>query len=327
MHRSTRSIGPSAGPGSNAATSAANLGNVIWHEQAWRARPDKSKVSTVAPHVVATRWLGHEDGAREETAETPRDCHIVKIIMRSMKCRLVVAGRTVHDGVAGHGMVHVTEPGADSRCVFHGPYDTLHIHVPNTLIDECGRDMASTLSPSLRSGGTMTRDRVIDDLGQALLASEGVGDPYGSLYVERVSLAIVARLLSFAVRVPECGKLPKLAKWRLRRAVEYIDAHLDAPIGLADMAFAAGLSRMHFAKQFKSATGLRPHDYLLQRRVERAQEALLNGDASVVDVALSVGFQSQPHFTTIFRRIVGMPPHAWRRSNGWRAQDGGLTAS
>ena len=112
-------------------------------------------------------------------------------------------------------------------------------------------------------------------------------------------------------------RAPSFAKWRLRRAVEYIDAHLGEPVSLADIASAAGLSRMHFAAQFKSATGLRPHEFLLRRRIERAQEELLSDGASVVDVALSVGFQSQPHFTTIFRRIVGQPPHAWRRSNGF----------
>jgi AraC-like DNA-binding protein len=126
--------------------------------------------------------------------------------------------------------------------------------------------------------------------------------------------------------VPERAKRPGLANWRLRRAVEYIDAHLSQPVTLADIASAAGLSRMHFAAQFKSATGLRPHEYLLRRRVERAQEALLSDGASVVDVALSVGFQSQPHFTTIFRRIVGQPPHAWRLSNGCRFQDTGFVA-
>ena len=73
---------------------------------------------------------------------------------------------------------------------------------------------------------------------------------------------------------------------------------------------------MHFAAQFKAATGLRPHEYLLRRRVERAQEMLAQTDMSVVDVALSVGFQSQSHFTVVFNRFVGHPPHAWRQSQG-----------
>jgi AraC-like DNA-binding protein len=71
---------------------------------------------------------------------------------------------------------------------------------------------------------------------------------------------------------------------------------------------------MHFAAQFRAATGLRPHEYLLRRRIERAQEMLLGTGMAVVDIALSVGFQTQSHFTSVFTRYVGKPPHAWRQS-------------
>jgi AraC family transcriptional regulator len=315
MRSSNRGMGAATDPGIGVRESPAVRKDIIWHERAWRTKPGDR--GAAAPRVVATRWFGLEAGAREASAETPPEFHIVKIILRNMVCRFAVSGRTVHDGQAGPGMVHVTEPGADSRGVFRGPYDTLHLHVPNALIAECCRDAGMPEPHGLRSGDMLMRDPMIDELGRALLAAEEVGDPYGSLYAERVSLAIVARLLAFTGRAPARAKGAELAKWRLRRAVDYIDAHLGEPVSLADIASAAGLSRMHFAAQFKCATGLRPHEYLLRRRIERAQEELLSVGASVVDVALSVGFQSQPHFTTIFRRIVGQPPHAWRRSNGF----------
>jgi AraC family transcriptional regulator len=86
--------------------------------------------------------------------------------------------------------------------------------------------------------------------------------------------------------------------------------------GLADLASSAGLTRMHFAAQFRAATGLRPHEYLLRRRIERAQEMLVGTGMSLVDVALSVGFQTQAHFTSVFKRYAGQPPRAWRESRG-----------
>jgi AraC-like DNA-binding protein len=107
-------------------------------------------------------------------------------------------------------------------------------------------------------------------------------------------------------------KVPQLAKWRLKRAIEYIEQRLAEPITLADIASETGLSRMYFASQFRAATGVGPHEYLVRRRIERAQELLLQPNASVVDVALSVGFKTQAHFTTIFGRFVGQSPHAWR---------------
>jgi AraC-like DNA-binding protein len=70
---------------------------------------------------------------------------------------------------------------------------------------------------------------------------------------------------------------------------------------------------MHFAAQFRASTGMRPHDFVLQRRIERAQERLSNPELALVDVALSVGFQTQAHFTTVFKRFADGTPHRWRR--------------
>jgi AraC family transcriptional regulator len=104
-----------------------------------------------------------------------------------------------------------------------------------------------------------------------------------------------------------------LQKWRLKRVTDHVDAHLSRRITLANMAAAAGLTRMHFAAQFRASTGMRPHDFVLQRRIERAQELLRNPELALVDVALSVGFQTQAHFTTVFKRFAGGTPHRWRR--------------
>jgi len=71
---------------------------------------------------------------------------------------------------------------------------------------------------------------------------------------------------------------------------------------------------MHFAAQFRVATGTRPHDFVLHRRIERAQEMLRDRSLALVDIALCVGFQTQAHFTTVFKRFTGVTPHRWRRS-------------
>jgi AraC family transcriptional regulator len=104
-----------------------------------------------------------------------------------------------------------------------------------------------------------------------------------------------------------------LSKWRLRRATEYMAANLSEPISLADIAAAVGLSRMHFAAQFRVATGLRPHEFLLRRRIEQAQKLLLTTRTPLVEIALDVGFKTQAHFTTVFARLVGETPNVWRK--------------
>ncbi|MDB5408688.1 MAG: hypothetical protein JWL84_3600 [Rhodospirillales bacterium] len=106
-----------------------------------------------------------------------------------------------------------------------------------------------------------------------------------------------------------------LPKWRLRRAVDYIEAHFGEPVTLADLAGSVGLTRMHFAAQFRAATGIRPHEYLLRKRIDRARELLASSEATLIDVAFSVGFQTQAHFTTVFKRFVGETPSQWRRES------------
>jgi AraC family transcriptional regulator len=105
---------------------------------------------------------------------------------------------------------------------------------------------------------------------------------------------------------------PGLQTWRLHRVQVYIGAHMSDPIRLADLANAAGLSRMYFAAQFRVKMKVSPHEYLMRQRIARAQTLLNEPQAVVADVALSVGFMNQAHFTTVFHRYSGVTPHRWR---------------
>lgn len=118
---------------------------------------------------------------------------------------------------------------------------------------------------------------------------------------------------------PKRRHVGALQKWRLRKVVEYIDSHLAAKITLSDLAAVAGLSQMYFASQFRTATGLRPHTFLLKRRIGRAEELLLSTTMPIVEIALAVGFQTQAHFTTVFTRFVGDTPRRWRAISAMRA--------
>jgi AraC family transcriptional regulator len=106
-----------------------------------------------------------------------------------------------------------------------------------------------------------------------------------------------------------------LQKWRLKRVVEYVENHLSEKIALSDLAAIAGLSRMHFASQFRKATGLRPHEFLLRRRIQRAEELLRNTTMPIVEIPLTVGFQTTAHLTTVFKRFTGCTPGRWRAIN------------
>jgi AraC-like DNA-binding protein len=100
----------------------------------------------------------------------------------------------------------------------------------------------------------------------------------------------------------------------LLRAKDLVDARYSEPLGVDDMARAAGLSRAHFSREFRRAFGEPPHAYLLTRRLERAATLLRNTDRSVADICFSVGLQSVGSFTTSFTRTYGVSPTAYRAS-------------
>ncbi len=98
----------------------------------------------------------------------------------------------------------------------------------------------------------------------------------------------------------------------LLRAKDLADSRYAEPLGVADLARAAGLSRAHFSREFRRAFGESPHGYLLTRRLERAAALLRTTDRSVAEICFAVGLRSVGSFTSSFTRTFGMPPTAYR---------------
>jgi AraC family transcriptional regulator len=171
-------------------------------------------------------------------------------------------------------------------------------------------------------------DPVIRRLSDALAATERADDRHTGVCADALRLAIVTRMLGLQSEAQLPGartdksnqgcterQMRALQKWRLKRVVEYVDHHLSGKITLLDLAAVAGLSRMHFASQFRAATGFRPHEYLLRRRIQHAEDLLRQSTMTLVEIALTVGFQTQAHFTTVFKRFVGDTPYQWRNAH------------
>ena len=99
----------------------------------------------------------------------------------------------------------------------------------------------------------------------------------------------------------------------LRRAIERMRSDSDADVSLGALASDAGLSRFHFCRAFKESTGLSPHAWLRQHRLEQAMNMLRDTDATVVSVAAELGYGSQTAFAAAFRKLTGEAPSSWRR--------------
>jgi AraC family transcriptional regulator len=149
----------------------------------------------------------------------------------------------------------------------------------------------------------------------AVCAELASGGPGGPLAAESLANVLAVHLIRHVLtpRSPVRGRDGRLPRGRLRAVVEYIEDHLDAGPSLEQMAVVARLSVYHFARQFKVATGLSPHQYVILRRVERARQLLQSSaDLSLAEVAAHAGFSDQSQFCQHFKRLVGVTPGQFR---------------
>jgi AraC family transcriptional regulator len=158
------------------------------------------------------------------------------------------------------------------------------------------------------------QDSQVDYILRALEADLEAGNPAGRLFGESLICALAAHLQSrYAVKPSGIRKLRHgLPRIRLNRVIEFIDANLDRPIALADLAETAGISSHYFSELFKRSVQLSPHQYVLRRRIDRARKLLGDPGVSVFEAAVRCGFNDQSHFTKIFHRIVGVTPTGYR---------------
>lgn len=153
-------------------------------------------------------------------------------------------------------------------------------------------------------------DPLIYQLSAALKNVLQTQPQHSKLYAESMATALSAHLLQYysiqktAIQAFSRG----LPKYKLRQAIDYIQAHLGDNISLCAIANEVGMSRYHFSRQFKEATGFSPYQYTLKCRVERGKELLLQKKLSIAEISLEVGFSSQSHFTQNFKRLMGVTP-------------------
>jgi AraC family transcriptional regulator len=226
-----------------------------------------------------------------------------------------------YEGVKRHvpppaGAISLVPAGSPSRWRGSSRRDLLHIYLEPGLVgrvaaEAFGLDPARLTVPPL-DGLDLPPLRAAMWAVDAELTAGGAG---GRLVAESLANVLALHLIRHVLAPgrPERGRDGALPRGRLRAVVEYIEGHLAAGLTLEQLAAVARLSPYHFARQFKRATGLPPHQYVILRRVERAKQLLQAGtDLSLADIAVNAGFWDQSQFTHHFKRLVGVTPGQFR---------------
>jgi AraC family transcriptional regulator len=244
----------------------------------------------------------------------PMSHHVIMAYNGTMQRMERRSGKSVAIGTFRPGVVIIIPEGSSSRWDIPKPVDVVQLYLPHTTLARVADEADTAASIDL-----LERTAHPDPITSRLLLSaadvlEGNG-ALDKLFRHQLTDLLATRLLAAHTGSPTTfqptmgGLSPKV----LLRAIERLRSESDADVSLAALASDAGLSRFHFCRAFKESTGLSPHAWLRQHRLEQAMNMLRDTDASVVSVAAALGYSSQTAFAAAFRKLTGETPSDWRK--------------
>ncbi|MBY5534458.1 helix-turn-helix transcriptional regulator [Rhizobium leguminosarum] len=164
----------------------------------------------------------------------------------------------------------------------------------------------------LESPQLLFSDERVLSLAQLVAAECLNPEPLHDLYGDGLALALIIDVLKIAKAIPR--KRSKLASWQLRRATDFIEENCLRNIRLEELAGLTGLSQSHFSHAFKASTGIAPHQWQTNARLDRAKRLLVESENALTAIAAETGFADQAHFTRVFRKHVGITPASWKKA-------------
>lgn len=249
----------------------------------------------------------------DEIPETQFAQHLIIIALDDFRGSYTLNGRWQHiDYTKGDiGIFPASQPFPKAQVDREVPIIDLFVEraTLTRAAHECVNTDQIELVPQLK-----LRDPLISHMGLALLAELEAAGADSRLYAESMATALCVHLLRrYSSRQQQLkdytGGLPK---YKLRQVVSYIHENLDQNLTLAELSAVVQMSPHYFASLFKQSTGLTPHQYVIKSRIEKAKQLLVRRDLTLVEICQEVGFESQSHFTRVFRKHTTTTPKVYR---------------
>jgi AraC family transcriptional regulator len=218
--------------------------------------------------------------------------------------------------------MNIVAAGEKPRGIFvsEQPFSLLHVYLPHSIIEGIAADIAEKAYREVVLIDPMcSRDPHVEAVCRQLIRELSQPDPCSPLVVDCLGQELVIRLLRQHSNVSGSSSLaansgPGYRDWRLRRAMEYLEARLGEDVALHEVAAAVNLSTTHLTILFRDGTGEPPYRWMMRRRFEQACELLAKPHLSITDIATQCGFASSQHLATVMRRRLATTPTAYRRA-------------
>jgi AraC family transcriptional regulator len=217
----------------------------------------------------------------------------------------------------GPGDLTVIPAGWQSACWTDQSSDRLiHVELSRGLVNDTTEGLTG-LGPGPAEMPCLFRfeDALCRELALSMLAEAEAHGPGARMYVESAAAVLALRLLRMGgASIRAAGSRSGLPDVILRRAKEYLHEQMSRNPGVAELAAAVGMNVHHFSRMFKRSTGLAPHQYLNDVRLERAKQLLADGRTTIIEIGYETGFASPSQFSAFFRKRTGLTPSQYRRA-------------
>jgi AraC family transcriptional regulator len=193
----------------------------------------------------------------------------------------------------------------------HGPANFLQVELPTDLVRRAVGDPGNDVEmPCLFS----FEDPLCRELSLSMLSEAQTNGRAARMYVESAAVVLAQRLMALRQRPRGPAPKPGLPPALLRRAKEFLHDEMTRNPGLTELSSAVGMNVDHFSRLFKRSTGVAPHQYLGNIRLERAKRLLIEGRTSIIDIAYEIGYANPSQFSAFFRKRTGLSPTEFRRN-------------
>ena len=247
------------------------------------------------------------------------DNHELRVALRREQLTLNCSGKKLHKGWALPGMMRLLSPGEEVRGVLYTPSDTVAFQIPGPHL----LSIMQAVSPHHRKGAVCFVDALlqpsahVEQIGRAALQAQHFDPLHAQLFLDGLVHSLLACLLHHhRLEKREDSGEKKFTPTELKQVIDFAEAHFEHPLSLEAWARELKMQQAEFRRRFRLSVGSAPYSWFLNRRIERAKELLRRNTLPLCQIALSVGFSSQSHFTEAFRRRTCTSPARWQQGQG-----------